>query len=160
MFEFLKKHFSVRTEFSEKSSRIEEIRNSGGGEISVTMGLHSSTSKISQDDYFLMGCDNSCSKRNFPDVSEYEREEGRWFSGANDLDGSNFGNSHGTKVGDRWIVDSFYSSLPKKKYQSSPQEVAWHYLRVRELRRQNIEKEKRISMLREESKEKPWEKMQ
>lgn len=137
--------------------RIQKIRQSG----SCNDGIHTMRqTPISQDDYFLMECDCSSAKRNYPDISHEERTEGRWFTGGNDLDGSRFWNSHSTKRDDgTWHVDSFYRDLPKIEYQSTPQEVVWHYMRVKELRISGISNETRLEIMSEEAKQKPWIKL-
>lgn len=149
-----------RSTFRIKADRIAEIRGSGARDD----GIHTimQAVKISRDDYFLMGCDNSSARRNYPHLSYEERTEGRWFAGAADLtDKEAGGNSHGTYRRDGTIeIESFYTTLPKRQYQASPEEVAWHYVRLIELRQQNVPQPDRVATMNEEAKARPWEKMQ
>lgn len=148
----------TQSEFRQKADRIAEIYGAGSAQdgIHTLFGL-----KISEDDYMLMGCANSCGKRNFPDVSNDDRSEGRWFTGGHDLDGSRFYNCHLTQRSNgTWAVDSFYSSVPRPEYRPSPEEVAWHYCRVKELRAGKIPQEERARTISTEAKNKPWLEMQ
>lgn len=148
----------VRSDFRKAADRIEEIRKVG----TPNDGLHTlfQAVKICQEDYFLMGCDNSCAARNHPNVPRDQLVEFLWFTGDDDLDSSNFGNCHSTKKGNRWIVESFMTDRPLKEYQSTPEEVAWHYLRVKQLRAAQIPQDQRIMMLKKEADLKPWENME
>ena len=141
-----------------RADRIAEIR--GGGSSTDGAWMLLDPLKISEDDYFLMGCDCSCTRRNFPNVPGHERMEGRWFAGADDLPqrcaGHNF---HGSTPKDgRMRIDSFYTTLPRAAYRASPQEVEWHYNRVRELRAANVPQNERMATMTAEAKGKPWEK--
>lgn len=137
-----------RSVFREHADRIAAIRL-GGRSI-----------RISMDDYLLMGCDNSSARRNFPDVPREQREEGRWFTGGDDLPDNISPNAEGSVRKDgTLVVDRFYTSLPRKAYQASAAEVAWHYVRLKELRAQDIPAEQRIEMMDAEAKNRPWEEM-
>jgi len=121
-----------KSDFRIHADRIAEIRQGGWEKEGVHM-IYAPV-KISADDYFLMGCDNSSAQRDHPELSPEEREESFWFAGGDDLTSSkiNSGNYEATKNSDgSWHVDSFYTTLPKPEYQASPEEVAWHYVRVR-----------------------------
>lgn len=146
------------SDFRRAADRIAEIYGSGVRED----GIHTlqQTVKITEHDYLLMGCANSCARCNFPDLDRSDREEGRWFAGGDDLESNNrFGNYHATKRGDRWIVDSFYTSLPRPQFRATPEEVAWHYLRVKELRALNTPQPERVTIMDAERATKPWEQM-
>ena len=61
------------------------------------------------------------------------------------------------------IVDP-YSRLPRVEYRASPEEVAWYYLRERQLKAEGVSSEPRIKIMRKEAKHKlwvtrPWEKV-
>lgn len=149
----------TKSDFRQHADRLVQIRGSG----SASDGLHTimQSVKINDDDYLLMGCDNSSAARNFPNVDSDTREEGRWFSGATNLTDKHFGNSHGNIRKDGTVeIESFYTSLPRKEYQASPEEVAWHYVRVKQLRAEGMPTDKRISTMTAEAKDKPWLTMQ
>lgn len=136
------------------AERVRVIRSAGAGSDGIHM-LRIPV-KIGEDDYLLMGCDNSSAKRNHPDVPRANREEGRWFAGASDLK-PRFGNMHGT-IGRDGVerVDSFYTTLPRPEYQADPLEVAWHYIRVKQLRALGMPEAERIATMTAEAKNKPW----
>jgi len=56
-------------------------------------------------------------------------------------------------------VDAFLTQVPKKQYQATPEEVAWHYVRLKELKAKGMPMEVRVQTMREEAKAKPWEKI-
>lgn len=145
------------SEFRQKAERIAALRGGGGGTQDSIL-LLSLPVKISEDDYLLMGCDNATAERNFPNVPERERMESQWFAGAPDLSKSSVGsNYHASRRRDgTWEFEAFIAGLPRKQFQVSPEEVAWHYLRVKELRSQKMPVEQRIETMNREAKEKPW----
>lgn len=148
-----------QSDFQRLVLRVQEIRQTG----SPTNGIHllSARVQINEDDYFLMGCDISSARRNHPEVKNYESlAGGKWFAGSPDLNSQHAPNGSFTEVGGKWRVDAFYTSLTRPEYQASPQEVAWHYLRVKELRAQNIPVSHRVAIMNGEAKSKPWERMQ
>lgn len=150
---------SVKSTLKQHAARIAEIRRGGSPEDGAH--LLSDPLKISEDDYLLMGCDNSSAARNFPDVPQAEREEERWYAGGDDLKGDRFFNVHLTqRAGGSWGVDAFYTTRPRSQYQASPEEVAWHYIRVKQLRAQGMPVEQRMKTMGEEAKAKPWLNMQ
>lgn len=146
-----RKHLFSRLVERIKLLRIAGSHQNGNG---ILMG----EIKVSADDYLLMGSDNSCARRNFPDISREELYDFFWFAGDRDLSEDAAGyNAHFTKSEDgKWHVDSFYTNLPKPQYQSSPEEVAWHYIRLKELRQKNIPRDRRIKIIQDESNSKPW----
>lgn len=145
---------AAKTEFRQHAERITEIRAGGSSEDGIN--LLTSSLKISEDDYLLMGCDNSCATRNFPDVAREEREEGRWFAGGDDLK-DRFYNAHLTERTDgTWAVEAFYTTLPREPYRASAEEVAWHYVRVKQLRAEGMPVEQRIATMNAEAKGRPW----
>jgi hypothetical protein len=85
------------------------------------------------------------------------REDARWFTGGDGLhEVYNGGNSHQTKRNGVWEIDSFYATLPRPEYQSIPEEVAWHYMRVKSLRAAGMPQPERIQTLAAEAATKPW----
>ncbi len=140
--------------FSYLTHRIVELRN--GGSDGDGINVLQSPIKVSEDDYFLMGCDNSCAIRNNPTVPREEISENRWMSAAPDLPRKCAGyNYHSGPDG----IETFLNDCTVKKYQSFPEEVAWHYIRVKELRAQGMEVEERVETMTKEAKTKPWERM-
>lgn len=139
------------------AERVKELRSTGTKTDGPLAAVQ--TVKINDNDYMLMGADNSCANRNFPDVSRAEREEGLWFAGSEDLT-ADFANAHLTKdeKTGKLVVDCFYATRPRKEYQASPEEVAWHLLRVLELRKAGKPLEERMELMRTEAKTKPWTK--
>jgi hypothetical protein len=124
--------------------------------------LRAHNTPVSKDDYLLMGCDNSCARRNHPQVPEDELREFIWMAGGEDLSereaGYNAEATQDAKTG-KWHIDRFLNDCTKSKYQASPEEVAWHYLRVVELRAKGIPRDERIATMTAEAKGKPWLKL-
>lgn len=109
---------------------------------------------ISEADYALIGAANSCAERNNPGIRGEALVEGHWFAGGDDLDISHAGwNCHTT--GNR--VDSFFTGIPRPQYRPTPEEVAWHSLRVPELKAGGLSVDQRIAVLTAEAQTKPWE---
>jgi hypothetical protein len=135
--------------------RVLELRGSGSG----ADGLHvlRQPVRVSQDDYLIMGCDNSCAQRNHPDVPRKEIVEWVWMNGSPDLKDGHFGNSHGLIRKDGTVeIESFLTDRPKPEYQASPEEVEWHYYRFQELKKQGMPQPERIATLKAEAALKPW----
>ncbi len=137
--------------------RIVRYRIGGGQED----GLHTLLGKgIDDRDYLLMGCDCSCSRINYPDISEGELITGQWFKlkKGSDISKRLFGNSHGTSDdgGKTFYTETAYFGIPAHRYSSSVEEVVWHFQRVTKLRRQNVPNSERIRIMTEERALKPW----
>lgn len=144
-----------RSSLQRLAARVRAIRGAG----SSTDGLHtlSLPVKITEADYWLMGSDNSSAARNFPDISRKEREEQRWFAAARGWNPPSW-NSHGISEdgGKTYHVETFLTSLPRSQYQATPEEVAWHAIRVKELRAAQMPIEQRVKTMTREAKEQPW----
>jgi hypothetical protein len=142
--------------FKQIVNRINEIRNAGSN--ANSFDLLTSPVKISANDYLLMGCDNSSARRNYPHLSRSEREQGVWYAGADDLPEIAAGHNLSGQVRDDGTIkiDSFYTNMPRPEFQAAPEEVAWHYTRIVDLRAQGMPQEQRIETMTREAKTKPW----
>lgn len=116
--------------------------------------------KIDKLDYALMGSDNSCAEINNPSVSREQLADGRWFACkekewmASECPSHN-SHSRGTDR-DHLYVESFYAAIPHRKYQSTPEEVVWHYKRVMALRKNGTPQQERVRIMTQERASKPW----
>ncbi len=148
-------HGSNRTtKFRQLADRVVAIRQNGQGGDSFS--ILKAPVRITEDDYFLMGCDNSSTIREHPDRRREELTTQRWYRGAPDLKRHSW-NSHETQRPDgSWEVDSFLTEVPNPQFYVAPEEVAWHYLRVVELRNQGVPIEERKQILKAEAVGKPW----
>jgi len=150
--------------FSDDVKRIQEIRQNvdptGAVDArSLTLAASLGGIAISEHDYLLMGCDVSSTKRNYPGISHQQLLQPVSFAGDGTLkvdDLKDF-NYTSTQRGGVWYVDTVDTGIPKLQYQASPQEVAWHCMRVMQLRAQGMEVDDRIRTMTEEAKTKPWE---
>ena len=151
-----KKKASKKRLFFQLAERIKLLRNAGLS--SNSSAILTSDIKVSENDYLLMGSDNSCARRNFPDIPQEELYDFFWFAGDSDLSEEAAGyNATFTQSKDgKWLVDSFRTNLPKPQYQASPEEVAWHYMRLKELRQKDVPRDQRIKSMQAESYNKPW----
>jgi limonene-1,2-epoxide hydrolase len=148
---------STTKEFDAAVKRVTEIRNAAS--VIDSPRLLMSKVLITNQDYQLIGSDMSSSIRNHPDIPEEDIGQACWFGAAKDFDLQNpVYNYHGTTVNGKEIVEAFMAALPKPEYRASPQEVAWHYVRVRQLRAQGVALEKRREVIKTEALRKPWEK--
>lgn len=147
----------IRSEFRRVADRVVELRDGAPSGRGIVAALHPNKYKVNPDDYLIMGCDNSSAARNHPDVPRAQLTDHHWFAARDfPMDAVSFGNAEGT--GDHY--DSFYSDLVRPEYRASPEEVAWHYLRVKALRAADMPRPERIATLKAESATKPWEQMQ
>lgn len=119
--------------------------------------------QIDDLDYALMGADNSCARINNPTVSEDSHggfRQLQWFAikKGSELSKKSFGNSHGSSDdgGKTFYTETALLDIPKREFQSSPQEVVWHHKRVVELRKQGVDQPERVRLMNEERKSKPW----
>jgi hypothetical protein len=139
-------------ELAKAAARIEEIRDARSGLVDRSV-------KISESDYLLMCTDCSLSVRNHPGVSQSQLLRSSWFAGAPGLDRSHFKmvyTSQDGKTG-KWAVYVFQATLPAKEYQASAREVAWYFLRIKELRLAGMSLSERQEAINEGATERPWE---
>jgi hypothetical protein len=139
-------------ELAKAAARIEEIRD-------APSGLKDRSVVISESDYLLMCTDCSLSVRNHPGISLSQVLRSSWFAGAPGLDRSHFKTiytSQNDKTG-KWVVYAFQSTLPAKEYQTSAREVAWYFLRVKELRLAGMSLKDRREAINAEATKRPWE---
>ena len=138
-------------ELAKAAARVEEIRDAPSGLIDRSV-------LISESDYLLMCTDCSLSVRDHPSVALSQLLRSSWFAGAPDLDRSHFKTvyaSQDDKAG-KWIVYAFRSTLPAKEYRTSAREVAWYFLRIKELRLAGMSLKQRQETIRKEATERPW----
>lgn len=111
---------------SSKEERLNELSAIKGSNVD---GIHLlfSKNKISEEDYWLMKANKYSTYLAYPDVPKDELISFSWYSGDSDLRQHGFGNSHGTKRGGTWYVDSFYYGQPRVKYRiDSKQVLRWY----------------------------------
>ena len=116
--------------------------------------------KIDATDYALMGADNSCARIKSDEAPPEHHSENRWFAIARSwTDAPYFYNHHGASEdgGKTFYIESALLSVPRAEYQASPEEVVWHYLRVRELTEQGVEQARRIEVMTGERAARPWQ---
>ena len=139
-------------ELAKTAARIEEIRDAPSGLIDRSV-------KISESDYLLMCTDCSLAVRDNPGVGLSQLLRSSWFAGAPGLDRSHFTSVYSNqndKTG-QWVVYVFRTTLPAKDYQASAREVAWHFLRIQELRLAGISLKERQEAIKKEAARRPWE---
>ncbi len=160
MFGWLKKTV-LREPMPEPSepNLIERIVSYRGGR-SENDGIHMLFKETGVDDlaWDLMGADNSTAQVN-SGLSFEDCTEGRWFkiTDGSALAKRHFGNSHGSLSSEgEDITESAYMSIPKPQYQADPREVAWHHLRVTDLRAESVPQEDRVRIMTAERATSPW----
>jgi hypothetical protein len=131
----------------------------------IVDGIHTLQGfQIDDVDYSLMGADNSCSEINHPEIGQDSDEKGfrqlLWFAikKGTEISKRSFGNSHGSSDdgGKTYYTETAMLDIPKRQYQSSPEEVVWHHLRVNELRKKGVKQPERVYIMSKERKSKPW----
>lgn len=135
------------------------LRYRGAG--SSVDGIHTLHGlQIDDLDYALMGADNSCARINNPAAHGGFRQL-QWFAikKGSELSKRSFGNSHGSSDdgGKTFYTETALLDIPRREYQSAPEEVVWHHRRVVELRKLGVEQAERVRTMDEERKTKPWQ---
>jgi hypothetical protein len=138
-------------ELAKAAARIEEIRDAPSGLIDRSV-------LISESDYLLMCTDCSLSVRDHPGVSLSQLLRSSWFAGAPGLDRSHFKTVYTSQNGKtgKWVVYAFPSTLPAREYQVSARQVAWYFLRIKELRLAGRSLKERQQAINEEATGRPW----
>ncbi len=115
--------------------------------------------KLDNRDYALILAELMSARRNFPNVSEEQLTEYRWFAANPDLDHKYVLNGHSVIEGDKTIPEDLGLYVVKQEYRAPVEEVIWQYQQIHRLGLLNERANRRnlIEVINRLAERQPWE---